>query len=316
MIAFGPVPSRRLGRSLGINNIRSKVCSYDCIYCQLGGTYEQSIERQEFYSPESIYDETKAYLEAMKNRKENPDYITFVANGEPTLDVRLGDTLDRLKTLGHKIAVISNATFIDCEDVRKALLDADWVSLKIDAVEESVWKRVNRPIPGLSLDRILGNIRSFRKEFEGTFNTETMLIGGLNDDPGSISALADYLGDLTPDTAWISIPIRPPAEKWASAPDEKALRRIFRSLLDKGIRVRTLFGDEGLDFAGSEDLSGHILRIAAVHPLRKTVLKNMLHENGGTWDLVEEMVSSGRLLRKVYNGEEFYLKNRDFGRKG
>ena len=136
MIAFGPVPSRRLGRSLGINNIPPKVCSYSCAYCQVGKTIQMEAQRRPYYSPQEIYEEVKEKVESSRSQGLAIDYLTFVPDGEPTLDANLGKEIDMLKPLGIKMAVISNASLIWDESVREDLKKADWVSVKVDALDE------------------------------------------------------------------------------------------------------------------------------------------------------------------------------------
>ncbi|MFO7742846.1 MAG: radical SAM protein, partial [Anaerolineae bacterium] len=133
MIAFGPVPSRRLGRSLGINNIPPKICTYSCAYCQLGRTIKMEVERRPFYEPEDILRHVQDKVEKSEGAGEAIDYLTFVPDGEPTLDANLGHEIELLQPLGIKIAVISNASLVWREDVREELGQADWVSLKVDA---------------------------------------------------------------------------------------------------------------------------------------------------------------------------------------
>ena len=144
-IVFGPIPSRRLGRSLGINNIPPKVCSYSCIYCQIGATDSMSIKRNEYFSPKDILIEVSEKVKQLQSTGERIDYLTFVPDGEPTLDINLGKTIDLLKPLGIKIAVITNSSLLWDEEVQKDLFKADWVSVKIDTVDEKIWHKIDRP---------------------------------------------------------------------------------------------------------------------------------------------------------------------------
>ena len=138
-IAFGPVPSRRLGRSLGVNNIPHKVCPYSCVYCQVGRTLRFQIEPSRFYEPAAIVQKVREKV----FESEGPiDYLTFVPDGEPTLDGGIGETIEQLKPLGIRIAVITNATLIDRRDVQAALRAVDWVSFKVDSVSEKTWKKL------------------------------------------------------------------------------------------------------------------------------------------------------------------------------
>ena len=164
MVVFGPIPSRRLGRSLGVNNIPPKECSYSCVYCQAGLTDTLSIKRKQYYSTYRIFKEVSEKVKTLHNDGEKIDYITFVPDGEPTLDINLGKEIDLLKTLGVKIAVITNSSLLGDENVRSDLMQVDWASVKIDSVDEKIWHKINRPNGKLSLQKILSeNFHGIRK---------------------------------------------------------------------------------------------------------------------------------------------------------
>jgi len=192
-IVYGPVPSRRLGRSLGINNIPPKRCSYSCIYCQLGRTTDMQIERRIYYDPLDIARRVEDRAKHIREKSETVDYVTLVTDGEPTLDINLGIEIELLRAMGIKIAVITNASLIWLEDVRRDLQKADWVSIKVDSTTPGVWSIINRPHGALRLDVILEGITSFAQTFEGILATETMLINGINDDMGEMGQVADFL---------------------------------------------------------------------------------------------------------------------------
>lgn len=178
MIAYGPVPSRRLGRSLGINNIPSKACTYACAYCQVGRTTDMSMERREFYPPKKLIAAVAARLTEVKRLSEPVDFLSFVPDGEPTLDVNLGREIEALRQFGRPVAVITNATLLGLPDVRKELATADWVSLKVDTVDEETWHKLNRPRRTLDFFPLQDGMRAFRRMFTGTLVTETMLVAG------------------------------------------------------------------------------------------------------------------------------------------
>ena len=167
MKAYGPVPSRRLGQSVGINHIPPKICTYSCVYCQLGRTISMQSERREFYSPEKVSREVETQVDKALNRNEHINYLTFVPDGEPTLDINLGREIELLKPLGIKIAVISNASLMWREDVRSDLLEADWVSMKVDAVTETLWRRVNRPPRSAGAQVCSGGDEGVRRNIQG-----------------------------------------------------------------------------------------------------------------------------------------------------
>jgi len=305
---FGPVPSRRLGRSLGINNIPPKICSYSCVYCQLGRTLRMEIERRAFYEPEELIRAVRERVKELREGGERIDYLTFVPDGEPTLDSNLGEEIAALKDLGIPVAVISNASLITREDVREELSRADWVSLKVDAATEAVWKRVNRPHKALSLEEIQKGILEFARNFRGTLATETMLVSEVNDAPEEIAAVAGFLAEVKPDIAYISIPTRPPAEPWVEPPAEAALVRAYAIFAEHLPRVELLIGYEGDAFATSGDAVADLLSITAVHPMREEAVRELLARDGASWDVVEGLLRAGKLVELEYGSHRFYLR--------
>ncbi len=308
MIAFGPVPSRRLGCSLGINHIPPKNCSYACIYCQLGRTLQMQVERQAFYKPEEILCAVEKQVARTGKAREPIDYLAFVPDGEPTLDINLGREIDLLKLLGIPMAVITNASLLWRQDVRQDLMAADWVSLKIDAVEEQIWCQVSRPHRSLDLASILNGVLEFARVYRGTLVTETMLVAGMNDGEAHLDAVAAFLALLQPSTAHLAIPTRPPAEEWAHPPDEAALNRAYQILSEKVERVETLTGYEGDAFALTGDVEEDLLSITAVHPMREEAVRAFLARAGADWAVVDRLMARDQLVEAEYRGHKFYLK--------
>jgi len=308
MIAFGPVPSRRLGRSLGINNIPPKKCTYSCVYCQVGRTLQMEVERRPFYEPEEIFCAAQDRVTAATEAGETIDYLTFVPDGEPTMDLLLGREIALLKSLGLPLAVISNASLIWRQEVREDLLGADWVSLKVDAVKEAAWRRVNRPHGSLELDSILAGALAFAEVYEGQLVTETMLVAGANDDAEDLEAVAGFLGRLQPTVAYLAIPTRPPAENWVQAPDEGSLNRAYQIVGEKVKRVEYLVGYEGDAFAFSGNLEEDLLSITAVHPMREDAVTAFLTRAGAGWGVIRQLVRQDRLVETEYGGHRFYLR--------
>lgn len=308
-LAFGPVPSRRLGRSLGINHIPPKHCSYACVYCQVGPTTDREVAPRPFYEPEEVRRQVVRRLEAVRARGEAVDFLAFVPDGEPTLDAQLGAAIDALRELELPIAVISNASLIWREDVRAALGRADWVSLKVDSLDEATWRRVNHPHPDLRLPGILEGIRRFARGFKGRLVSETMLLAGLNDGPGDLAAVGGFLAEAGFHRAYLTIPHRPPTVPGLRAPDEAVLVRAHEILVRLGVEVELLSGHEGEDFAFSGDLRGDILAITAVHPLRESALRALVKKAGADpAAVVAELVEAGALRRVEHAGETFYLR--------
>jgi len=309
-IAFGPVPSRRLGRSLGINNIPHKVCTYSCVYCQVGRTLRFQVEPSAFYAPEDV---VRAVTKKVAESKITADYLTFVPDGEPTLDIHIGEAIEQLKPLGTKIAVITNATLIERQNVRTALHSADWVSFKIDSARERTWRKVNRPHSRLRLQGILEGMLEFRRGYSGTLVTETMLIAGLNDGEDNLNGIASFLARLAPHASYISIPTRPPAESWVLPPGEQIVARAHQILGREVERVEHLIGYEGNAFASSGNPEEDLLSITAVHPMREQAVKELLNRTGTQWSVVQNLLDSGLLVETEYDGKKFFL--RAFARK-
>jgi wyosine [tRNA(Phe)-imidazoG37] synthetase (radical SAM superfamily) len=309
MITFGPIPSRRLGRSLGINNIPPKVCSYSCIYCQVGATDLMSISRKEFFSPEEIINEVAEKVNHLQQAGEKIDYLTFVPEGEPTLDINLGRTIRGLKSFGIKIAVITNSSLLWDEEVQKDLLNADWVSVKIDSVDEELWHKIDRPNGKLQLKKIISGIKTFASSFKGTLVTETMIVKGINDSIEKIKRTAETIFEIAPDKSYILVPTRPPAEKNIEPPDEENLNmiyQIYHSLLQN---VELLTYSEGTNFSFSSDAEKELLSILAVHPMKKEAVEEFLARANTPWNIVDELIKNNLLKKVTYSNNIFFIKN-------
>ncbi len=307
-IAFGPIPSRRLGFSLGINNIPPKFCSYSCVYCQLGRTKDYLIERRPFYEPDRIRDEVTTHLEAIVGRGQQVDHLSFVPEGEPTLDAHLGEAIQALKPLKVPVAVISNASLIWKDDVRRDLALADWVSLKVASVDELIWRRIDRPHGALELKRILESIKTFAAGFTGTLTTETMLLPGINDSEETLLNLARFLAEIQPATAYVLVPTRPPAEQWIKPPSEEIVNRAVQIFSDHLDNVEYLIGYEREEFESTGDVADDILRIAAVHPMREESMMNLIDSNGGDRTILEDLLARELLVKTVYADTVFYVR--------
>ena len=308
MLTFGPVPSRRLGRSLGINNIPPKICSFACLYCQVGRTNTMQITRQPFYDPKTILKDVKRKINKVVELGESIDFLAFVPDGEPSLDINLGRAIDLLRPFGVKIAVISNASLIWQKSVRSDLSKADWVSLKIDAVSKDIWRHINRPHHDLDLSIILETMLQFAEKYEGELVTETMLIHGVNDSPGNIKEVADFLGKLKPAKAYLSIPTRPPAEMWVHPPVENALNMAYQVIRNRVKDVECLFGYEGNAFSLTGNVEEELLNIIAVHPMPEEAVREFLVKAGADWALIDKLIVQERLFVTDYEGKKFYLR--------
>jgi wyosine [tRNA(Phe)-imidazoG37] synthetase (radical SAM superfamily) len=177
-----------------------------------------SVERQSFYEPHRIVKAVEEKIEELRLRGKGVDHLTFVPDGEPMLDASLGRTIELLRKLQIKIAVITNSSLIWEKEVRQELALADWVSVKIDSLQPNTWKKINRPYGRLSLERIADGMIEFARMFKGESATQTMLVGGLNDQVEEIDKISTFILKLKPKISYLSVPTRPPAESWAGPP--------------------------------------------------------------------------------------------------
>jgi wyosine [tRNA(Phe)-imidazoG37] synthetase (radical SAM superfamily) len=311
-LVFGPVPSRRLGRSLGINNIPAKNCSYSCVYCQVGKTTNMSCERQIFHRPEKIVAEVKKKIQRANLRNETINYLTFAPDGEPTLDINLGSEISLLKQTAIRVAVLTNASLIWQKDVREDLRKADMVSLKVDAVSDRIWRRINRPCKDLRLDLVMEGIATFAKEFKGTIISETMLVDSV--DYGNESQkIADFLESLERlNRAYIAVPTRPPTKNWVRSPKIEAVNRAFQVFSEKlgADRVEYLIGYEGNAFAFTGNVEEDLLSITAVHPMRKEAVEKFLKKANANWQIMHRLLQEGKLRELEYEGNTYYMRKK------
>lgn len=305
---FGPVPSRRLGCSLGINNIPAKACTYSCAYCQVGPIVQMLSEPQSWYSAAVVARAVRERLDQVKRTDGRVDHLTFVPDGEPTIDKSLGAVIHLLRPLGVPTAVITNGSLLFMRSVRAALHEAEYVCLKVDTVGEETWRKLDRPHRRLKLEEVLGGMRTFASEFAGRLTTETMLVAGVNDSEEELRATADFISELGPEVAYLATPTRPPAEDWAVAPDEKGLKRagdIFRRRLQR-VLVLTDLEQEALEHTG--DPVAEILEIAEVHPIREATAKQLLETRGTPWSVLSKLVQAGRLLEVPYGPDRYFAR--------
>jgi wyosine [tRNA(Phe)-imidazoG37] synthetase (radical SAM superfamily) len=308
MISFGPVPSRRLGKSLGINNIPSrKVCSYSCIYCQVGITKSLKITRENFYSPEVVFSEVKNHLGKLQV-KDKPDYLTFVANGEPTLDINFGKSILKLKEFKIPVAVITNGSLLTQQQVREDLNFADWVSIKVDANNEFVWRTINQPHENLDFKQHVESLLKFSSEFKGKLATETMLVNGVNDNSEIINQTADLIAQIKPFISYISVPTRPPAVSLVKVPYEPAINEAYQIFDDKGLKTELLLGFEGTDTGYTGNAIEDIINISTVHPIREDTMLELLKKDNADSALLDSLIYGQHIQRVKYKEMTFYIR--------
>jgi wyosine [tRNA(Phe)-imidazoG37] synthetase (radical SAM superfamily) len=228
---FGPVPSRRLKRSLGVDLVPYKICTFDCIYCDLGRTTQKTISRESYVKPEAIRKELELTLPTLSRK---PDYITLSGSGEPTLNQRIGEIIHTIKELTSiPLAVLTNGSLFSIEEVREALEGADVVIPSLDAVRDLTFQCLNRPHPSLKLDEIISGLIQFRKEYQSQIWLEVVFCRGLNDDREEIEKLKGVIDRIQPDRVHLNTPVRPPAEEYAYPLTTPQLEEIRKQLGNK-----------------------------------------------------------------------------------
>ena len=266
------------------------------------------ITPQPFYEPAHIRREVEKHLRQVRETGEQIDYLTFVPDGEPTLDSRLGEAIELLHPLGVPIVAISSASLTWKEEVRGILDTVDWVSLKVDALDEALWRSINRPHPALDHQTILNGMLTFAQSYKGTLATETMLVSGLNDSDLAAIVLTEFLVELARDQAYLSIPTQPPLERTIQAPDEDTPNRVFQIVSRQVTNLELLTGYEGNAFASIGDVAKDLLAITAVHPMRKEAVRELLAKAGTHWCLAEQLIADGQLKWTEYQGRVFYVR--------
>jgi len=301
---FGPVPSRRLGRSLGVDLVPFKTCTYDCIYCQLGRTTCKTMERKEWVALEDV-------LETLKKRlSSEPDYITLSGSGEPTLFSRLAELIDRIKAMTRvPVAVLTNGSLLWQEDVRRQLMNADLVIPSLDAGDEVMFRLVNRPHEEISFEQMLNGLVDFRREFRGEYWLEVFVIGAYTAIPVELAKVAKCVDRIGPDRVQLNTVTRPPAEKHAVGVSSARLAELASTFHPRAEIIADFRGiHRQAEFAAGRE---EILQMLRRRPCsvddiadglgmhRNEVVKYIEELNAE--DLLEESLTAERLYYKVAN---------------
>ena len=270
---FGPVSSRRLGRSLGIDPVPTKTCNWNCVYCQLGRTKSMTGTRGEYFPSEEIVREAEEVLST--HAPGTIDWVTFVGSGETLLHRGLGRMLRRMKDVTDiPLAVITNGSLLSDPVVRTELLPADAVLPSLDGGTPELFRKINRPHPGIPFHHHLGGLQAFSRDYLGKFLVEVMLIRGVNDTDGALSDLAVAMDRISPDAIHLSRPDRPPAEPWVAATDEEGFIKAMSIL---GSVAKVLHPVESvLHLEGPKGALENLLAILPRHPLSEAQLQRAL----------------------------------------
>ena len=300
---FGPVASRRLKRSLGVDLIPYKTCSFDCIYCELGRTTNKTIERKEYIPPEKIIVDLKEYLE---QKTITPDYITLGGSGEPTLHSRVGVIISEIKKITSvPVAVLTNSSLLYQDTVKENLLLADIILPSLDAVTKPLFEYINRPHPSLQINEIIKSLKDFRKAFAGKIWLEILFCLGVNDSKGEIKALNEAIQEIKPDKIQLNSVDRPPAEDF-----------VFPEPIEKLAEIQNEFGEKAEIIVGQIfdspigtilDEKKRILNLLKRRPCTLIDISKTLgiHQNELV-KFLDILRKEGEVHHRIYNNQCYY----------
>jgi wyosine [tRNA(Phe)-imidazoG37] synthetase (radical SAM superfamily) len=302
---YGPIASRRLGQSLGIDPVPLKTCNWNCVYCQLGRTQPLLHERKEYVSAAAIVAELRAVL--LAHPPGTIDWVTFAGSGEPTLHSRIGWLIRQAQALTDlPVAMITNGALLYVPEVREELSAADAVLPTLCAGTAALYRRIHRPHPECTFERLLDGLIAFRAMYGGKLWPEVMLIRGLNDTEEALRAIAAALRQIRPDAVHINLPIRPPAEAWVRPPDDEGLMRALAIL---GEIAEVVHPAEGtVDLRGYDNVADALLGVITRHPLRQEEIERALAAWAPEWvrQVLAELEASGQAQAVERYGVRFW----------
>jgi wyosine [tRNA(Phe)-imidazoG37] synthetase (radical SAM superfamily) len=301
---YGPVPSRRLGFSLGVDILPFKTCTLDCVYCQLGSSSRTTVRRRAFFDPKDVlYQVRKAIASGARI-----DHITFSGSGEPTLNRSLGGIIRGIKKMTDiPVAVLTNATLLSRTDVREALRAADIVVPSFDAATPGLFRRVNRPHRSLSLNRTLKGLAEFRRRYRGEIWLEIMLVKGMNDSPAHVRKLRQAIAVIRPDRVQLNTVVRPPAVKNAG-PLSAAEMENIREAIGEGCEVVADFPKKAQTPA-IKSLEAGILSMVRRRPVTaEDIAASLGNHHDEVRKALASLVSAKMIRRSSFKGKTFFLK--------
>lgn len=294
---FGPVPSRRLGRSLGIDVTPFKTCSFDCVFCQCGCTTKLVSERGEFVPFDAVCAELARWLK----EDGQADCITFAGSGEPTLYSRLSELINFIKAhTAIPVIVLSNGTLLHRPAVRGELLRADIVKVSLSAWDEVSFQKINRPAPGLTFEKLLEGEHTFRKEFSGELWVEVFLMEGINADPKKVQKIAAAAAEIRPDRIHLNTAVRPPAEAGAQPVAKEKLEALCKLFSPCAEVIATFSADAG---SGGKLNIEKVIDLVRRHPATATQLAQGFGVETAT---ILPLLDDPRLQTEARGGETYY----------
>ncbi len=311
---FGPVMSRRLGRSLGVDLTPFKTCSLNCIYCECGPTTNLTLERQEFYPVQEIIDELKDFLSS----KPELDIITFSGSGEPTLHSGIGEVINWIKqNTSYPVCVLTNGTLLYRDDVQNDLLHADIVIPSLDAAQKEIFLKINRPHPDLILDKIIKGISEFRLKFSGELALEIFLLPNINDQRDNIEKLIEAIKAISPDKVQLNSMDRPGAIPDLKPEPYESLTKISTEIqshtnIPVNIISRIPQANTPQRTQPKISLNSRILSTLQRRPSDKHELSHALGVSQETIDkILTELESKGLLVKMTLNNRILFKRKHD-----
>ncbi len=299
---YGPVPSRRLGYSLGIDIIPFKTCTYDCIYCQLGRTTKQAIRRKQLIPREKIL----AELRKIFNHKTRIDFITFSGSGEPTLNTDIKYLINEIKKITDiPIAVITNSSLLFSPDVQKSLLNADVILPTVTSVNNKTFKKIHRPAPPITIKKVIDGLVKFRKLFKGKIFLEIMFIKGFNDSKEEIVALKNVINKIKPDKIQLNTVVRPPSEEYARPLTLEELKRI-KKIIGGNCEIVAEFKLKD-NIGQREGINEKIVQYLKRRPgTKEDISKSLGVKKNEIVKYLFELLKTRKIKKRIYRGKIFY----------
>jgi len=300
---YGPVPSRRLGRSLGIDLVPHKVCTYDCIYCQIGNTTDKTLTRKEYVPIKAVLKEVKRFLE---DETSSIDHLSLSGSGEPTLHSKIRLLIEGIKAMTSiPIAVLTNGSLLYEEGIRQDLLRAEIVLPSLDAVSPEVFTKINRPRSGLSIEKVIEGMVEFRKVYKDQIWLEILFCKGVNDSKEELLKTKKVVDRIQPDRIHLNTVVRPPSEKWAVSLNQKEMEEI-RAFFGVKASIISEF-DPHPSSVLKKDIKEEILKILRRRPLSLADLsKGMGIPQNELDQYIEPLTQEGKIQARIFGGSIYY----------
>jgi wyosine [tRNA(Phe)-imidazoG37] synthetase (radical SAM superfamily) len=300
---YGPVPSRRLGRSLGIDLVPHKICTYDCIYCQIGKTTEKTVVRKEYVPLREILEEVRSFFE---EETSSIDHLSLSGSGEPTLHSKIRLVIEGIKAITSiPVAVITNGSLLSEEPVRQDLFHADIILPSLDAVSSEIFAKINRPRPGFSIEKVIEGMVEFRKVYKGQIWLEILFCKGVNDSKEELLKMKKATDKIQPDLIHLNTVVRPPSEKWVVPLNQREMEEI-RAFFGEKASIISEF-DRHPSLVSERDIQEELLKILKRRPLSRSDLSIGMGIPQNELDqYIEPLTREGKIQVKIFGASIYY----------